>query len=88
MRTFETIDDLKAWLEPLGYDAFWRAMFAHGLLDQDDKAHCDHTIQSGTADFETVLTVTKWLVRMELTDTLGLQPRTTPSKPLQLTVVD
>jgi hypothetical protein len=83
---FDCIEDVTAWLEPLGYDAFWDAVTPFYLFDVPERAHCDRTITEGIAPFETVLTVLKSMVRMELTERFGLKHLSTlpPKAALQL----
>ena len=77
MQGFETIEDVMKWLEPMGYEAFWRAAFAQGLLALEDRRHCDETLAKGIADFDTVLTVMKSVARDALVERHGLRYSTT-----------
>ena len=81
MQRFETIDDVAEWLEPLGFDAFWQEMARTGYLTQADRAHCDDTLERGIADMETVMTVLKGIVRLELTDRYQLRLRPVTQRP-------
>jgi hypothetical protein len=87
MQDFETIEDVMVWLEPLGYEAFWRVAHAQDLLDHEDRQHCDEALAKGAADFDTVLKVMKGVVRHTLVERHGLQYSTTiaPKPNLQLT---
>ncbi|MEP3785609.1 hypothetical protein [Ascidiaceihabitans sp.] len=88
MNDFESVEDVSAWLAPLGYDAFWQAVAPHQLFGADEQRHCDQTIAQGIAPFETVLTVLKSIARIELTARHGLKHRSTMRPEPQLALVD
>ena len=77
MQGFETIEDVMEWLDPMGYDAFWRAAQSQHLLSPEDRQHCDETLANGIADFDTVLTVMKSVARDVLVERNGLRYSTT-----------
>ncbi|WP_299825296.1 hypothetical protein [uncultured Roseobacter sp.] len=66
MIVFETFEDVEAWLEPLGYDAFWDAILPTGALGPEDRAHCDQTLADGVSDMDTVARVVKRMALFEL----------------------
>lgn len=75
MVVFEDIQDVREWLEPLDYIAFWEAVAPYCLILQD-RDHCDELIASGTVDVALILEVLKDLAQMELTQAFGLRDRT------------
>lgn len=87
MRRFETVDDLREWLEPMGYETFWRAVIALGLFNEADRAHCDRTIADGIADYTKVLTVMKGFARYHAAEDWGLRFRGEEADANTLTVV-
>ncbi|MCP4933239.1 MAG: hypothetical protein GY927_03325 [bacterium] len=74
MFIFEDIQDVKEWLEPLDYLAFWKAVEPYDLVLQD-RDHCDDLIASGKVEATLVLEVLKGLAEMELADAFGLEWR-------------
>ncbi|MEM6758177.1 MAG: hypothetical protein AAF601_01725 [Pseudomonadota bacterium] len=87
MQSFETIDDVREWLAPLGYDAFWYAVAPHSLFSDGDRAHCDRTVADGIATYETVLEVVKAIARIALTERHGLRYRSCLPPKVELAVV-
>lgn len=75
MFVFRDIEEVEEWLDPLGYAAFWEAITPWDILSCADRAHCDATISNGIAPELTVLKCMKALVRLELTQRLGLSAR-------------
>ena len=71
MKTFKTIDDVEAWLEPMDYPGFWYAVRNYDLVLQP-RDHCDDQIANGVVGLETVLDVLKSMARIELTKRHGL----------------
>ena len=74
MRPFEDRDDVKEWLEPLDYEAFWRETAIYDLALQPRES-CDRQIGSGSVDEATVLSVLKGMARLELIQRYRLKPR-------------
>ncbi|MEP3847442.1 MAG: hypothetical protein ABJM43_19020 [Paracoccaceae bacterium] len=71
---FKDTDDLVEWLQPMGYETFWREIKPFGLIIiPRDK--CDRDIASGATDEETVLSVMKNFARIELASILKLEWR-------------
>ena len=75
MPPFDYIDDVKDWLEPLGYDAFWQAVMPLGLFEDEDRAHCDQCLHDGVTDMGTMMEAMKAIAKLELTIQLDLQYR-------------
>ncbi|MBB4305126.1 hypothetical protein GGD81_004194 [Rhodobium orientis] len=71
---FEDQQDVRDWLEPLGYEEFWREVSTFDLRLQS-KESCDQQISSGSVDEATVLRVLKGMVRMQVIDQQNLPPR-------------
>jgi hypothetical protein len=88
MQRFETIDDLRAWLEPMGYEAFWSAIAPYEIFAGGDQAHCDRTIANGIAPYETVVEVLKAMARIALTERYDLTYRSCLPLTPALTVVE
>lgn len=74
MQEFEDREDVEEWLEPLGYDAFWKEIERFGV-ELPEREDCDADIAAGAADEATVLSVLKGMVRLELVRRHGLRPR-------------
>ena len=74
MVIFEDIQDVKEWLRPLDYLAFWEAVEPYRLTLQD-RDHCDELIASGKVDATLILEVLKGLAEMELASAFGLNWR-------------
>lgn len=72
---FEDIDDVRNWLEPLGYRAFWEAIEPYSVFPEGDREHCDGLLEKGTVDPDTILYCLKSVARMSLTKKFGLAPR-------------
>lgn len=74
MEFFDDREDVEEWLEPLGYDAFWRetAVFCLGLPDRED---IDAAIARGELDTDCALYALKGMARLELIQRFGLKPR-------------
>lgn len=49
MVVFEDIQDVRDWLDPLDYIAFWEAVEPYRLVLQD-RDHCDDLIASGAVE--------------------------------------
>jgi len=74
MVVFEDVDDVRDWLAPMGYIAFWEAVAHYGLMLQD-RDHCDELIASGKVDQALILDVLKSMARRELTARFSLKER-------------
>ena len=74
MRYFNDQQEVREWLEPLGYDAFWREVSTFDLRLQSRQS-CDDQIAAGTIDAETVLAVLKGMVRLQIIEQQDLKPR-------------
>lgn len=77
MVIFEDIDDVKEWLGPLDYAAFWKAVEPYGIFPAGDREHCDERIASGKVAPDLVLECLKAMARTELTQRLDLNYRVT-----------
>jgi hypothetical protein len=74
MQSFEDREDVEEWLQPLGWDAFWRAVAPFGI-ELPERADCDADIAAGSVDEASALAVLKGMVRLELVQRYGLRPR-------------
>jgi hypothetical protein len=77
MQYFEDRQDVEEWLEPLGYDDFWREVSTFPLTMLQSRESCDEQIARGDVDEETVLYVLKGIVRLEIVQQQNLKPRDT-----------
>ena len=75
MIVFEDIQDIRDWLDPLGYDAFWEAIACWNIYTGADRAHFDQVLARGVTDADTMLTCLKTEVRLTLTDRFSLGER-------------
>lgn len=75
MVVFEDIQDIRDWLEPLNYGAFWDAVAFWNIYTGADRAHFDGLLASGVTDTDTVLNCLKAEVRLTLTERFGLEER-------------
>lgn len=68
---FEDRDDVREWLAPLDFEAFWRevALFEP---DIEPREVCEADIASGEVDEATVLEVLKQMVWLELCERFHL----------------
>ncbi len=73
MRDFEHVQDVEEWLEPMGYDEFFVKLSPYGV-DAEIRADCETSIANGASQ-DTVLSVIKSLMRIELTKELDLERR-------------
>ncbi len=73
MQKFKDIQALEEWLEPMDYEGFWFALEPYGV-DCQTRTHCDSQLAEGVPK-DTVLSVMKGLVRIELTEKLSLKHR-------------
>ncbi len=71
MVVFQDFEDVKEWLEPLDYLAFWEAVAPYQLVLQD-RDHCDELIVGAIVDAKLVLEVLKGLAAMELQEAFCL----------------
>lgn len=74
MRYFNDQQELRDWLDPLGYEDFWRAVSTFDLRLQSRQS-CDEQIAFGLIDAETVLAVLKGMVRLQVIEQQDLKPR-------------
>ncbi|OXT01989.1 hypothetical protein B7H23_03370 [Notoacmeibacter marinus] len=72
MAVFEDIQELREWLAPLDYLAFWEAVAPYNLM-LPDRGDCDSQIARGLVPTADVLGGLKELARIELTRILGLK---------------
>lgn len=72
LATFQTYEDVKDWLDPMGYGTFMDTMIAIGLFGPEERAHCDRTLADGIADMQTVCDVMKFIAGAELKEQLNL----------------
>jgi len=73
MRNFEHVQDVEEWFETMSYDEFWVKLSPYGV-DAEIRADCEVSIARGASQ-DTVLSVVKSLMRIELTNELGLKRR-------------
>lgn len=73
MELFEDADDVEEWLEPLGYEGFWRKTAAFDF-DAELRQNFDEQIAAGIVDEATVLSVMKGIARLELIKRFKLGP--------------
>ena len=78
MRYFEDRTDVEEWLEPLGYEEFWREVSTFDL-DIPDREDCDADIATGGVPEATVLFVLKGMVRLQVVAQQKLPARITVS---------
>ena len=71
MEKFDFIDDVQAWLAPMNYEEFWRAIGPHCLAIYP-REECDALIADGEADHNGLLRVLKALACQQLTKRHGL----------------
>ena len=74
MVIFQDIEDVRDWLNPLDYIAFWEAVAPYDLTLQD-RDHCDGLIAGGKVEPGLVLNVLKGLALMEMRQKLSLPHR-------------
>lgn len=74
MVIFEWMQDVEEWLEPLGYDEFWREIKRYSIYPAD-KEQCDMMIVFGEVTEEELLGLLKCIARVELCRILGLKYR-------------
>ncbi|MEL6919839.1 MAG: hypothetical protein AAFO77_02285 [Pseudomonadota bacterium] len=74
MVIFEDREDVRDWLKPMDYIAFWKAVAPYDLTLQD-RDHCDGLIASGTVEQDLVLSGLKSMAVQELSRKLGLKSR-------------
>ncbi len=73
MRKFEHVQDVEEWLEPMSWDEFFVKLSPYGV-DAEIRADCETSIANGGSQ-DTVLSVIKSLMRIEMTKELGLKRR-------------
>ena len=73
MRKFEHVQDVEEWLEPMSWDEFFVKLSPYGV-DAEIRADCEISVANGGSQ-DTVLSVIKSLMRIELTKELGLKRR-------------
>lgn len=75
MFVFQDIEDIEAWLVPLGYIAFWQAIASYCVFSMEECDHCDGLIMSGKVPSETILTGLKHMAWDALKSRFGLRYR-------------
>lgn len=75
MIVFEDIQDIRDWLDPLDYTAFWEAIASWNIYTLADRTHFDGLLANGVTDVDTMLTCLKAEVHLNLTDRFGLEER-------------
>lgn len=75
MVIFEDIQDVEAWVEPMGYIELWEAAAPFGIFGDADREHCDALIAKGKVGQDLILSCLKEMVRLDLTAKLGLKRR-------------
>ncbi|MDA5556057.1 hypothetical protein [Shimia sp. MMG029] len=75
MVVFEDIQDIRDWLDPLDFDAFWSAIEPWAIFEGGDRAHFDQVLSRGITDVDTVLICLKAEARVALTERFGLKER-------------
>ena len=88
MQSFDNIVDVKEWLAPMGYDAFWDAIAPYGAFGPRDRAHCDRTLAEGISDMQTVVEVIKAWAAWQMTELYDLKLSRYEGPPPRLEVVD
>lgn len=73
MRKFEHVQDVEEWLEPMSWDEFFVKLSPYGV-DAEIRADCEISITNGGSQ-DTVLSVMKSLIRIELTEKFDLERR-------------
>jgi len=71
---FKHINDIEDWLEPMGYETFWREIRPYCLV-MLPREKCDADMTNGDVDEETVLYVMKNFARIELAAIFKLEWR-------------
>ncbi len=74
MELFDDWQDVREWLEPLDWRAFWREIEPFQPEIQSRES-CDEQIAAGIVDKATVLDVLKEFVWLELIARYNLRPR-------------
>jgi hypothetical protein len=75
MVIFEDLTDVDAFLEPLDYVAFWKAMAPYGVFSIAERDHCDELIASGKVPQATILKGLKHVAYDGLQVRFGLDHR-------------
>ena len=57
------------------YASIWEAAEAWSVFEEDDRAHCDGLIASGSVQEDTILEGLRAMVRLALTERFGLRDR-------------
>lgn len=70
--TFDCLNDIEAWLEPLTYEAFWQAVKPH-CVQLQPKQEYDALIADNVLSEEQVMTIIKRSVVMKLADRYNLE---------------
>ena len=73
MRNFEHVQDVEEWIEGMSWDEFFVKLSPYGV-DAEMRADCEISVANGGSQ-DTVLSVIKSLMRIELTKELGLKRR-------------
>lgn len=76
MVVFQDIEDVREWLDPLKYVAFWEVVAPYNLFSMEERDHCDGLIMSATVCQETILYCLKSMARNHLTAMFALKHRT------------
>lgn len=75
MVVFRDIDDVKEWLSPLDYVAFWEAVEPYAIFLDEDREHCDGLIAKGDVSSDLILDCLKAMARDTIRDRFGLDHR-------------
>ena len=75
MKHFSDVQDLREWLEPMGYEEFWNAIAPFKITNIIPREISDHDLRNGNSDLETILYGLKGMAENELTIRLNLDHR-------------
>lgn len=70
-QSFDSLNDVEDWLEPLDYATFWREIAKHAVT-LPTKASCDARIARGEVTQDVVLNVLKDMAERELCERYNL----------------
>jgi len=75
MIIFEDIQDVEAWVAPMGYADLLDATGPYGVFSEEERMRFDAQIAAGVVTQAKVLAGLKVMVRLVLTDRFGLTDR-------------
>lgn len=71
MQTFDCLNDIEDWLEPLSYEAFWEAIKPH-CVPLQPKSEFDKLIDDGVFTPDQVMLMVKRTVVLEISERYNL----------------